>query len=518
MESVVETREGRLAGVERRDVHLFRGIRYARPPVGELRFRAPQPPEAWGGVQAADDVGPAASQPAAPVVGWARRLVGTRGSRTSEDCLRLNVWTPGCDDARRPVMVWLHGGAFLFGSGATPIYAGGTLARRGDVVVVTINYRLGALGYLHLTELLGHEGPAASNCGLRDQIAALEWVQANIEAFGGDPHNVTVFGESAGAMSVGALLGSPRARRLFHRAILQSGACHNVATSHRATGVAECFLNELGLHPTHDDAATLQDLPVGALLDAQRRTLGKLGFTTGGLPFQPAVDGDVLPCTPLDAIAKGDAAGIPILVGTNRDEWKLFTLAERGARRLDEDALVTRIAKLLPGQDGDGRRRAQRALEVYRRAQLGRGQLSPFEMWVAFQSDRIFRYPATRLTELQAPHEERTWSYLFTWAPPLLRDRLGACHGIELPFVFGTLKHPALRPLGLAGGTELARDIQSAWLAFAHTGDPSSEGTGAWEPYNGEDRATMVLGRRCFIEHAPLEAERAFWEGRLAAC
>ena len=511
---VVETREGRLAGVERRGIHLFRGIRYARPPVGALRFQPPQPPEAWGGIRPAEEVGPAATQPSPPLVGWARGLLGTRSAGTGEDCLRLNVWTPGCDGARRPVMVWLHGGAFLFGTGATSLYAGGPLARTGDVVVVTLNYRLGALGYLHLSELLGHEGPVASNCGLRDQIAALRWIRENIEAFGGDPRNVTVFGESAGAMSVGALLGAPEARPLFHRAILQSGACHNVASSHRATGVAEFFLNELGLHPTHDDAAKLLELPVEALLHAQGRTLRRLGFATGGLPFQPAVDGEVLPLAPLEAVAKGDVAGIPILAGTNRDEWKLFTLGDRRARRLDEAGLLARIAKLLPGRDADGRRRAQRALEVYRRARLGRGELSPFEMWVAFQSDRIFRYPATRLAELQAPHEARTFAYLFTWTPPLLRDRLGACHGLEIPFVFGTLKHPALRPLGLAGGAELSRRMQHAWLAFAHTGDPSSDGAGAWEPYDGDARATMVLGRRCFVEEAPLEAEREFWDGR----
>ncbi len=513
--SVVETRQGRLSGVERRGIHLFRGIRYAAPPVGELRFRPPEPPEAWGGIRTADDVGPASVQPAPPIVGFARSLLGTVGSKTSEDCLRLNVWTPGCDGERRPVMVWLHGGAFLFGSGATALYSGRTLARRGDVVVVTINYRLGALGYLHLAELLGPEGPVTSNCGLRDQIAALEWVRDNIEGFGGDPHNVTVFGESAGAMSVGALLGAPRARRLFHRAILQSGACHNVASSHRATGTAEFFLNELGLHPTHDDAAKLREIPLPALMDAQRRTLGRLGFATGGLPFQPAVDADVIPYAPLDAIGKGDAAGIPVLVGTNRDEWKLFTLHEPRARRLTEEGLLKRVAKLLPGRDAGGRRHAELAVETYRRERLGRGELSPFEIWVAFQSDRIFRYPAARLAELQAPHETRTFSYLFTWAPPMLGERIGACHGLELPFVFGTLKHPLLRPLGLRGGAQLARDLQQAWLAFAHTGNPSSEGVGVWDAYDPELRSTMVLGRRCFIEHAPLESERCFWEGRL---
>ena len=515
MSVVVETRQGRLSGVERRGIHLFRGIRYAKPPVGELRFRAPEPPEAWGGIRAATEPGPSAIQPQPPLAGFARALLGVRDSGTSEDCLRLNVWTPGCDGERRPVMVWLHGGAFLFGTGATPLYSGGALARRGDVVVVTINYRLGALGYLHLTELLGSDGPVASNCGLRDQVAALEWVRENIAGFGGDPGNVTVFGESAGAMSVGALLGVPRARRLFHRAILQSGACHNVASSHRATGTAEFFLNELGLHPTRDDAERLRELPVATLLDAQRRTLGRLGFATGGLPFQPAVDGDLMPCAPLEAVGKGDAAGIPLLVGTTRDEWKLFTLADRRPRRMSEADVLKRIAKLMPGRNDDGRRHAEHALETYRRERLGRSELSPFEMWVAFQTDRIFRYPASRLAELQAPHETNTFSYLFTWTPPLLRDRIGACHGLELPFVFDTLRIPALRPLGLAGGRQLARSMQDAWLAFAHTGDPSSEGVGAWEAYDPEVRATMVLGRRCFVEHAPLEAERAFWEGRL---
>ncbi len=469
MRATVETRYGRLAGEEKRGTWLFRGVPYARAPRGELRFRAPEPPEPWGGVRDALATGPSAPQPVPPLPAVVRRTLGLRRRRWSEDCLSLNVWTPGCDGARRPVMVWLHGGAFLFGSGATPIYSGRRLARKGDVVVVNINYRLGALGWLHLEELLGQDGPITSNCGLRDQIAALEWVRDNIEGFGGDPDNVTVFGESAGAMSVGALLGAPRARSLFHRAVMQSGAAHNVSSSNRGTAVAEFFLGELGLAPT--EAEQLRELPIEALLEAQHRTCMRLGLRSVSLPFQPVVDGHLIP--------------------------------------------RARIAELLPGRDADGTRKADRALAIYRRERLGRGGLDAHDMWVAFQSDRVFRYPATRLSELHAA-QGRTYAYLLDWSPAMLRERLGACHGLELPLLFGTHRHPGLRPfLGIGSGPQVARNIQNAWIAFAHTGNPSAESVGAWAAYTPDRRETMVLGEQPYLEETPLESERAFWEGRL---
>ena len=513
MRPVVETRQGRLIGDEKRGILLFRGVPYALPPTGKRRFRPPEPPQPWAGERDASDTGPSAPQMGA-LPGPVGRMVGA-GSRRSEDCLYLNVWTPGLDDARRPVLVWIHGGAFILGSGSVSLYSGRRLARRGDVVVVTINYRLGALGFLHL-DLLRGDSTGASNLGVRDQVAALRWVQEHITEFGGDPGNVTLFGESAGGMSVGSLLGVPEARAIFHRAILQSGAAHNVSSRERAARVAGVFLSALGL-PSTAGEGELERLTTEQVLAAQAAAARKLGIIHGTLPWQPAVDGEFLPEQPLTQIAAGQAAGIPLLVGTNRDEWKLFTLLDRRTRGMDEAELRRRIERIVPDKDDDGVAWAERALELYRTARAGRGH-SPVALWEAIQSDRIFRYPAQRLAELQAEHQRDTYSYLFEWAPRLGRRRVGACHALEIPFVFGTLGNPLVRPV-LGAGSEarqLARSMQESWVSFARGGRPESTSLPAWEPYNAQRRATLVFGRRPHLAFAPAEDERRFWSQHLA--
>jgi para-nitrobenzyl esterase len=516
MQPVVETGLGRLRGVERDGVLVFRGVPYARPPVGALRLRPPEEPEPWGGVRSATQVGRSAPQPRPlRLPGPLSGLLG--GGARSEDCLTLNVWTPGLEGAARPVLVWIHGGAFVMGSGTAAIYSGRRLALRGDVVVVTLNYRLGALGYLQLglTGAPGADGVA--NLGVQDQVAALRFVRDHIAAFGGDPGNVTVFGESAGAMSVGALLGAPAARPLFHRAVLQSGAAHNVSSPEAAARAAAAFLREFGATP-RDAVAKLASAPVEAILEAQMRAALSLGLGHGTLPWQPAVDGRVIPRQPLDAVARGEAAGIPLLVGTNRDEWKLFTLFDRKSRRLDAAGLRRRLARIVPGKDEEGVELAERALAVYRSARAGREEAAPLALWEAIQTDRIFRYPAARLAELQARHEARTYQYLFDWAPRLARQRVGACHGLEIPFVFGTLRHPVFRVLvgGASGAGGLSRTLRDAWVAFARGGEPAAPGLEDWPGYDARHRATMVLGPHCAVVHAPRDEERRFWEPHLA--
>ncbi|HVN37095.1 MAG TPA: carboxylesterase family protein, partial [Myxococcota bacterium] len=342
MHPVVATRAGRLAGRLEQGVRVFRGVPYARA----SRWESPLPPEAWSGVREAVRFGASAPQQA-PHLPLAGRLIGARTREQSEACLSLNVWTPGLDGRRRPVLVWIHGGAFVMGSGSTALYDGMRLAHHG-VVVVTLNYRLGALGFLDLSARWPERFVA--NAGLRDQIAALAWVREHIEAFGGDPENVTIFGESAGGMSVATLLGTPAAQGLFRRAIAQSGAADHVSSQERAAEIADCFLDAL-------DARTPDALlaaPVAALLDAQLRTVERVGLFDGRLPWQPSVDGELLPLPPREQIAKGLARGVPLLVGTNRDEWKLFLLGDRRARRLDEGALRRRLARALPGNDPRG--------------------------------------------------------------------------------------------------------------------------------------------------------------------
>ncbi len=501
----VETRDGRLEGCEENGVLAFRGIPFARPPVGELRFRAPQPPEPWSGVREAKAFG--FSAPQAPL---AIPLPGMEVGELDEDCLSLNVFTPATDAGRRPVLVWIHGGGFVIGSSAQPLYDGIPLARRGDAVVVTINYRLGPLGFLYLADLCPDLEGAVGNAGLRDQIAALAWVHENIERFGGDPANVTIFGESAGGMSVATLLGMPSAREHFAKAIPQSGATHNVHTRDTATKVAEHFLGALGV-PTADAARVLRELPPDRLLDTHRQTMLELGTTLGLLPFQPLVDDDSLRVQPLDAIRAGDAAAIPLLTGTTRDEWKLFSFLDPEIAKLDETGLRERLAPQLSDPDA--------MIEAYRSTRPEGDASLPREIFFAIETDRVFRIPAIRLAEAQQAHQERTFMYLIDWVATGMGGALGACHAVELPFVFGLLDRPGAQ-LFAGGGpeaTRLSEIVMDAWVAFARSGDPSHAGLpgGQWSAYGVEKRATMILGSECGLELDPQAQERRAWDGIL---
>ena len=505
----VRTRAGVIEGFTTRRGDVFRGIPFAEPPVEKLRFRPPAPKRPWTGVRQAVDFGPSAPQ-WGQLPAFARRLISAGPGGLSQDCLYLNVWTPKADAKRRPVMVWIHGGAFTMGSGSTPLYSGSRLAARGDVVVVTINYRLGALGFLNLRSLAPGQPDAPANLGLRDQMAALEWVRDNIDAFGGDPENVTIFGESAGGMSVGTLLGTPRAEGLFHRAICQSGAAHNVSSQDHAALVADVFVRELGVEP--GDLEALQAASVGDIMRAQ--SAASLYFGVGNLlPWQPSVDGDLLPTSAIAAIRSGLNRDVPVLVGSNRDEWKLFTFGDLAMRRLGEEGLAKRLAEVLPGKDASGRRTVELALEVYGPSGSRRGRSSASERWSSFNSDLIFHYPAAELANLRAETGARTYTYLFTYLLPVFGRRLGACHGLEIPFVFGTMRE---RILGVTLGNvrsarELSRQMQRAWVAFARTGRPDHDRLPDWPAYAPPERATMIFDRECRVEPSRFEDVRRFF-------
>ncbi len=504
MGTIVETQYGKLEGTNAEGIEIFRGIPYAAPPVGARRFAAPAPPEPWAGVRDASAAGTCSLQP--PIM---LPLPGMDVGEQNEDCLFLNVFTPGADAAKRPVMVWIHGGAFVLGSGTQTIYDGTRLARRGDVVVVTINYRLGALGFLHLPELAPGLEEAVSNCGIRDQVAALEWVQRNIAAFGGDPGNVTIFGESAGGMSVGTLLGAPAARGLFHKAIPQSGAAHNVHDAATATKVGESLLATLGVDAA-DAGRALRELPAEKIRDAQAQTSLALGTTLGLLPFQPVHDGDFLPATPHDAVREGSAAGVDLLVGTTRDEWKLFGFLDPAVAQLDEAGLRDRIAN---------HGTPDALLDAYR-ADHGH-EATPPDLYFALETDRVFRIPAQRLAEAHHAHPGSIYCYRYDWVAGFGNGMLGACHAIELPFVFGVTS------TGMQGADffnaegpdadALSEATMDAWLAFARTGNPAHDGLpgGAWPAWTPESRTTLLFDRELRFEDDPGANSRRVWDGLL---
>ena len=503
MGTVVTTRQGKVEGSVEHGIHVFRGIPYARPPLEQRRWRAPEPMPAWTGTRPATAFGHPAPQNN-PSTRFVAALIGS-GAEHSEDCLYLNVWTPKPDNGRRPVMVWIHGGAFVIGTGSTGLYNGGRLARRGNLVVVTINYRLGALGFLNLHAL---DDRLEANFGLRDQIAALEWVRDNVEQFGGDPDNVTVFGESAGGMSVATLLGTPAADGLFHRAVAQSGAAHNVSETAVAARVGEELCRQIGLDKPNVER--LRKLPLGEVLVAQARASLKLGLPIGLLPWQPSIDGDVLPRQPLDAIEAGAARHVRLIVGTNVDEWRLFMFADPKGRRLDEDGLRRRLGRFLPAEHSAERNWIDAVLGAYAGPD---GRWTPTERWIAFQSDRVFHNPADTLAQAHAAAGGATYRYLFTWTPPLVGPWLGAFHGLEIPFVFGTVRDGALRHAlaHLPSVRRLSDTAQDAWAAFATTGDPCHGALPAWPRYDAAARRTMVLDTSCAVVEQPFEPRRRIW-------
>jgi para-nitrobenzyl esterase len=440
-------------------------------------------------------------------VGATDALIGGKEPDWNEDCLFLNVQTPALDDGRRPVMVWIHGGGFTSGAGSIPWYNGARFVTNGDVVVVTINYRLGAFGWLYL----GHRDQtliASGNAGLSDQIAALRWVRDNIAAFGGDPGNVTIFGESAGAMSVATLMGTPAAAGLFHKAIAQSGAAHHTQLPDMAADMTDRIMDALAV----TSVAELVDVPAGALLDAQlsvstdvaKERVASAENTGLGLPFSPVVDGAMLPSAPLDAIANGASASVPLLTGTNLDEWNLFGLAARAPA--DADAIARRLGRIVEDP--------HEVAATYRRSRDGADH---GELWSAIMTDRVFRIPAIRLAEAQARHRRsNTFMYEFDWASSAFGGRLGSCHALEIPFAFDNLHQPGVAFFtGAHPPQALATAMHRAWIAFARNGRPDHDGLPPWPAYDSQRRATMHFNVSCAVGDDPAADRRAAWNGAL---
>ncbi len=491
--AIAATTSGKVEGDEHGGTLVFRAIPYAAPPVGDRRFRPPAPVDAWDGVRPAVEFGPMCPQ----LPSMMDEFFGTKGHPHSEDCLTLNVWTPACDDGARPVLVWIHGGAFTTGTAATPWYSGTQFAL-GGAVLVTINYRLGALGFTHLGHL-SDAFPGAGNLGLLDQVAALEWVRDNIAGFGGDPSNVTIFGESAGGCAVVALLALPVARGLFHRAIAQSASFTQLRSRARAEEATDELLAAAGLRP--DQVDELHRLPITDLIAAQGTVLARpaKAFTA----FSPTPDGDVLPGEVLDLLAAGAAADVSMVIGTTRDEMQLFTFMDPTFAALTTEQLATRVRPEFGLRTDD-------AIAAYAAARPG---ATPGGLASAIATDQGFRLPVVRLAEQRAALGAPTFVYLFRWPSPSFGGILGSCHGLEIPFVFDNIhQHGVEVMIGDGPDREpLADAVHGAWLAFSRSGDPSHGAIGDWPAYDGARRATMVFDTPTGIESDPEGELRRLW-------
>ena len=495
---------GVVEGVVRGGHVAFRGIPFAAPPVGDRRWRPPAPPAPWAGVRAAREFGPSPMQGMSFAPG-----VGAEGPQ-SEDCLYLNVYTPGVDAKRRPVLFFIHGGAFVVGSSSMPLYDGGPLAELGDVVVVTTNYRLGAFGYLCLGDL-GTSWGATPNVGALDQLQALGWVSRNIERFGGDPNAVTVFGESAGATSVLNLYATPAAEGLFRGAIAESpGNSLGTPDASAAIDVARQLLSLLDI-PEHE-SARLCDVPAEAIVKAQASVKSPLW-----VGFFPVIDALTVPRRPRDLFAEGGGARAPIVVGTNRDEWNLFEPPKgtKGQAVLGEEPTLALSRRGFPKNHRD---HIPEVLETYRRSRSEKGLPCDDGAIVrAIVGDLRFRLPSIRFAEAHHGRGLSTRMYLFTHESPAMRGALGSCHALELPFVFGTLDGPMQDRFAGAGAAvrNLSRAMMNTWIAFAKTGDPNHSALGAeWPPYDVAQRPTLVLdSKEIRLANAPFDEERAVWDG-----
>ncbi|OXY84262.1 MULTISPECIES: carboxylesterase/lipase family protein [Streptomyces] len=472
------TVQGTVRGAVEGGVAVFRGIPYAAAPIGARRFRAPEPPEPWEGVRETVAFGPTApKRPYAPPLD---RLLPDP-EVAGDDWLNLNVWTPSTGAVGLPVLVWIHGGSLLHGSSAVPVYDGSAFARDG-VVLVSVNYRLGIEGF-------GLFPDAPANRGLLDQLAALEWVRDNIAAFGGDPDRVTVAGESAGAVSIAALLAAERSAGLFRRAVLQSGA-PAALTPDAARGTTELIAKRLGVPAT---AAALAAVDPEALLTAQTEVTSGGNPLTGRNSFQLVVDGELLTRDPADALHTGAAAGVGLLMGTNTEEYRLWFVPGGLTERISR--LKLRLA-LLKFKVPNATARVYRA---------NRPDATPGEILGALATDLLLRVPLNRLADARAGAPASTYVYEFGWPSPV--QRLGACHALELGFVFDTLAHPDTMALtGPDAPQELADAMHRAWVDFATTGDPGWPSWDASRPveFFGPDAPALVL--------APRDDELRGWE------
>lgn len=498
-----ETTYGRVRGVDKNGIKIFKGIPYGASTTGSNRFMAPAEPAKWTSVRDALEYGHSAPQrdPAAPPrPSGALSISGENLPAEGEDCLVLNVWTPavgGNSGSKRPVMFWCHGGGFATGSGSSPDNDGTNLARRGDVVVVTVNHRLNVLGFGNLSEF-SRDFEASGDAGMLDIVQALKWVRANISQFGGDPNTVTIFGQSGGGRKVETLLAMPSAKGLFHRAIIESGAAIKVVDRDVAVRDSEKLLAKLGIEKTN--VRDLQRLPVEKIMAAYFAVMKENpGADQSIVGFSPTVDGKILPQHPFHPNASPVSADVPVMIGCTRTEMTLFSLNDASAFSLDDEAMRARVKDLLGGQ-------APSMIDLYRKLNPG---ASPSDIYFLIASDYRYGAPTMKIAERRAGlGKAPVYLYYFTWETPVLGGRLKSPHTMEIPFAFDNVKISARLTGGGADAMALADKVSDAWIAFARTGNPNTPKLPHWPAFNAQDRATMVIDNVSKMVNDPLREQR----------
>ena len=494
--NIIATKSGKLQGYISCSLQVFKGIPYACSPIDELRFKPPIEIGQWEELLDATRYGPYAPQAASILTS----MVGNPGPQSEDNCLTLNIWTPGTDDKKRPVMVWIHGGGFVIGSGNRDIYDGSFLAEKGDVVVVTINYRLGPFGFLYIPDV-------TVNAGFIDQITALKWIHDNIEIFGGNSNDVTIFSQSAGALSAMTLIAMPDARKLFHRVICQSVHAFDPKPPVKST---QDLFQELGIPKGNLEA--LSKKPTEQVLEARRKCFLKSMETQSYeiTDFRPCIDGETLPLHPFKAIQDGAGKDIDLLIGNTLNETKAYNTFSPFYQNLDddglEDALTNRLGKLNINQG-----QVNHLVKIYKKIKHSK---APPDIYTDIDTDFTYRIPTIRYAEAQSIHNPNTYSYLFNWKSPKYNASI---HALDLPFTFGTLTNFDIPEKDMMYGTgqaasTLSEKMMISWIAFSRNGSPNNGSIPSWPRFELDKRSTMIITKEFRVENAPFEEERVAWD------
>jgi para-nitrobenzyl esterase len=506
---VITTTYGRVQGLVNNGVHTFKGIRYGAAPVGEWRWMPPQKPEPWKTILDCSDYGAPAMQiasgaTAAPVSDFGMQMgqVFTTPSDLkiqNEDCLFLNVWTPATDNQKRPVMFWIHGGGFAYGSGGQPIYCGEDLARAHNVVVVSVNHRLNLFGYLNLADLMGEAYKSSGTVGMQDLVFALEWVRDNIAQFGGDPGNVMIMGQSGGGAKVSLLLAMPSAKGLFHKASIQSGASPVTGRKEPATRLAKALLDELKIAP--GDIKALQAVPAPSLIKAAGAAMAKVSSGGIGGGFGPILDGVAITREPFSPDAPDVSDDVPILLGFVKDEMSLFTASEPWFGTMTEEDLQKRIKSVPKGEE---------LLAAFRKLYP---TYSPTYLWVAVLSARFAQGSYIVAERKAAKGKAPVYLWFMTWETPVAGGIFKTPHTMEIPFMMYSYNRVRAFVGQGKAPDQMAKQISEAWVAFARTGKPDAPSIPHWTPYDAANRATMVFDLKSKVVNDPWMEVRKILQG-----